>query len=194
MKLFHRAQAPVQSPEQWRAMWQSMVAEEDRDVPITVDGRTEIAYVRVNHFVLMLQDGLLMDASFFDVCAHFQRAGYHVAWLMRCVQDIDNGYLKAGRKLDGGSRRQWVWKSPTTNFGRWISDNFSATILLQYRQILPGELLHCKENVLQRVTWAESDHDEQMVPGRTVFYTEDLPGTPEELLRWLQGTTLGSLR
>ena len=185
-------ETPVLSPEEWKTMWQSLVPEDCRDVPVTVDGRTEIAFVLVNHNVMMLQDGLLMEASFFDVCEHFQKAGYRVIWLMRCVQDVKNGYLKQGKTA--GGRMQWVWKSPTTNFGRWTSDNRDASIVLQYRQLPEGGLLDCKENILQRVAWAESDREEEMIPGRTVFYTVDLPGTPQELLRWLEGTSLGKLR
>lgn len=188
MSLFRKKEPPILPKEQWKDLWRSLVPPECRNVPIPVDGKTEIAFVCVNHFVMMLQDGLLMQAGFFDVCEHFQRAGYHVVWLMRCVQDVRNGYLKQGRRVAGGDRLQWIWKSPTTNFGRWISDNRRATILLQYRQIPEAGLLACRENILQRVTWAESDNDAEMVPGRTVFYTVGRPGTPQELLNWLLGS------
>ena len=185
MSLFSKPAEPILSPEQWRELWRSLVPPECRNVPVTVNGKTEIAFVCINHFVMMLQDGLLMEASFFDVCEHFQQAGYHVVWLMRCVQDIREGYLKQGKRLGGGDRTQWIWKSPTTNFGRWTSDNGRATILLQYRQVPKEGLMACRENILQRVTWAESDNDTEMVPGRTVFYTVGRPGTPRELLNWL---------
>ena len=185
MGLFSKPKESLLTHEQWRELWQSLVPPECRNVPVTVDGKTEIAYVCINHFVMMLQDGLLMEAAFFDVCEHFQKAGYHVIWLMRCVQDIRDGYLKQGRR--SGDRIQWLWKSPTTNFGRWISDNYRATILLQYRQVPEEGLLECRENILQRVTWAESDDDTEMVPGRTAFFTVGRPGTPRELLNWLNG-------
>ena len=192
MRLFKKQSEPMLTPEEWKELWQSLVPPECRDVPVTVDGHTEIAFVLVNHFAMMLQDGLLMEATFFDVCEHFQKAGYHVIWLMRCVQDVENGYLKQGKPVSGG-RLQWVWKSPTTNFGRWTSDNLDASIVLQVKQ-LPGGELRMDEKILQRVAWAESDHEEQMIPGRTVFYTVDTPGTPAELLKWLNGTPLGKLR
>ena len=84
---------------------------------------------------------------------------------------------------------------PTTNFGRWTSDNYGVTILIQHRQGPPEvtDLGTCKLRVLQRVTWAESDDDTQMVPGRTEFFTAGKPATPEELLHWLTGTTLANL-
>ncbi len=193
MKLFGKREVqPALSAEAWRELWKSLVPESCRDVPITVDGHTEIAFVCVNHFVMMLQDGLLMEASFFDVCEHFQKAGYHVIWLMRCVQDIRNGYLKQGRTV--GGRMRWIWKSPTTNFGRWTTDNRNASIILQYRELPEGGLLDCRENVLQRVAWANSEQNERMVPGRTEFSTIATPGTPSELLRWLRGESLGQLR
>lgn len=176
------------SEEEWRAQWQSIVSPEHRNVPITVDGATEIAYVQINQFVLMLQDGLLMQSAFFDVCDLFQRAGYHVIWLMRCTQDIHGGYLH--RK----GNNAWFWKSPTTNFGRWTSDNFGATILLQYRPLPEGNLRDCHEPILQRVTWAESDDATRMIPTRTRFQTVDNPATPAELLRWLQGASLHKLK
>ena len=50
-----------------------------------------------------------------------------------------------------------------------------------------------KTRVLQRVTWAESDDNTQMIPGRTEFLTVGKPATPEELLHWLTGTTLANL-
>lgn len=166
---------------------------ENRDVPITVNGETVIAFVQINQFVVMLQDGLLMEQAFFEVCEFFQKAGYHVIWLMRCTQDIHNGYLKAKGSYEGGRRRKWLWKSPTTNFGRWTSDNFNATILLQHE--LPEiELLEDQKRILQRVTWAESDDASRMIPGRTAFQTVDNPGTATELLRWLQGESLSKLR
>ena len=166
---------------------------ENRDVPITFEGETVVAFVQMNHYVMMLQDGLLMEASFFDVCEFFQRAGYHVIWLMRCTQDIHNGYLKLMDE-DSTHRCRWLWKSPTTNFGRWTSDNFNATILLQHEELPEGDLRACNAPVLQRVTWAESDDPTRMVPGRTQFLTTDLPATPKELLCWLNGTALTKLR
>ena len=83
-----RKSAPLvqSSTEDWRKQWQDLVPPECRNVPVTVDGKTMTAYVQINHFVMMLQDGLLMQQGFFDVCAHFQRAGYHVIWLMRCTR------------------------------------------------------------------------------------------------------------
>ena len=61
------------------------------------------------------------------------------------------------------------------------------------QQLPEGELASCDAQVLQRVTWAESDRNEEMVPGRTTFYTVGVPGTPAQLLRWLSGASLGSL-
>ena len=136
-----------------------------------------------------------MKAHFFDVCEFFQKAGYHVIWLMRCVQDVEDGYLKLVRMEDGGARCRWKWRKPTTNFGRWTSDNYGVTILIQHRQVPPEvtDIGTCRMSVLQRVTWAESDDDTQMVPGRTEFFTAGKPATPEELLHWLTGTTLANL-
>ena len=70
-----RKSAPLvqSSTEDWRKQWQDLVPPECRNVPVTVDGKTMTAYVQINHFVMMLQDGLLMQQGFFDVCAHFQR-------------------------------------------------------------------------------------------------------------------------
>ena len=158
---------------------------ECRNVPVTVGDKTVTAYVQINHFVMMLQDGLLMEEHFFDVCSHFQRAGYHVIWLMRCTQDIENGYLKL--KKQRGDKCLWKWRKPTTNFGRWTSDNRCVTILLQYKPAPDGPLEHCTEHILQRVQWAESSDNAQMVPSRTEFATVGVPGTPAELANWLRG-------
>ena len=185
---------PMCTPEEWMAQWKALVPPECRDVPITFGGETVVAFVCINQFVMMLQDGLLMERSFFDVCSFFQRAGYHVVWLMRCVQDIYNGYLKLQSAAAGGERCKWLWKSPTTNFGRWTSDNFHATILLQYLQIPPEGLADCREQILQRVTWAESDEATELVPGRTSFMTVNTPGSPVELLAWLNGKTLNHVK
>ena len=96
-----RRQEKADSQQAWLARWQSLVPEENRNVPVTVEGQTRIAYIQINQFVVMLQDGLLMKAHFFDVCEFFQKAGYHVVWLMRCVQD--GGRLSEARE-DGGRR------------------------------------------------------------------------------------------
>ena len=156
-----RKKAPYEqsSTQVWQDQWRSLVPPECRNVPVEVDGVSVEAYVLVNHFAMMLQDGLLMEASFFDVCEHFQRAGYHVIWLMRCTQDVYNGYLKRGGERNGSTR--WFWRKPTTNLGR--------------------------------VTWATSDDDTKMVPGRTEFQTVPLPATPKQLLRWLNGESLRSI-
>ena len=181
-----RREAPAQSSTNaWKRQWQELVPPECRDVPVTVDGRSIVAYVQINHFVMMLQDGLLMEESFFDVCAHFQRAGYHVIWLMRCTQDIANGYLKLRRKR--GNECLWMWRKPTTNFGRWTSDNRYVTILLQYQNAPDGPLADCRAPILQRVQWAESSDNTRMVPRRTEFSTVGAPGTPAELSNWLHG-------
>ena len=183
-----RAVIAQSSPEEWRRQWQSLVPPECRDVPVTVGEKTEIAFVQENHFAMMLQDGLLMEPSFFGVCEHFQRAGYHVIWLMRCTQDIRNGYLRRRKALrDGGFL--WDWRSPTTNFGRWTSDNRYVTILLQHRPLPEGAepLSECREPVLQRVRWAESPDAGRLVPRRTKFETSPGPATPRDLANWLSG-------
>ena len=58
---------------------------------------------------------------------------------------------------DRGARCRWKWRKPTTNFGRWTSDNYGVTILIQHRQVPPEvtDLGTCRLRVLQRVTWAE---------------------------------------
>ena len=68
----------------------------------------------------------------------YKRQGYHVVWLMRCTQDIENGYLKL--KKQRGDKCLWKWRKPTTNFGRWTSDNRCVTILLQYKSAPDGTL------------------------------------------------------
>ena len=102
--LKQKRQEKADDQQHWRERWQSLVPEENRSVPVTVDGQTRIAYIQINQFVVMLQDGLLMKAHFFDVCEFFQKAGYHVVWLMRCVQDVEGGYLKLVKMEDGGAR------------------------------------------------------------------------------------------
>ena len=182
--LFWKKKTPplVQSSASaWREQWRAIVPPECRNVPVTVGDKTVTAYVQINHFVMMLQDGLLMEEHFFDVCSHFQRAGYHVIWLMRCTQDIENGYLKL--KKQRGDKCLWKWRKPTTNFGRWTSDNRCVTILLQYKPAPDGPLEHCTEHILQRVQWAESSDNAQMVPSRTEFATVGVPGTPAELAK-----------
>ena len=69
-----KRQEKADDQQHWRERWQSLVPEENRSVPVTVDGQTRIAYIQINQFVVMLQDGLLMTAHFFDVCEFFQKA------------------------------------------------------------------------------------------------------------------------
>lgn len=61
-----RKSAPLvqSSTEDWWKQWQDLVPPECRNVPVTVDGKTMTAYVQINHFVMMLQDGLLMQQGF----------------------------------------------------------------------------------------------------------------------------------
>ena len=189
MCLFRRNKPFVQSShDAWHDQWQSAFPPECRDVPVTFDGVTYVAYVLVGHTAMMLQDGLLMQATFFDVCEHFQRAGFHVVWLMRCTQDIHNGYLK--RKAGRDGRTDWLWKRPTTNFGRWSSDQKHASIILQIEELPDGNPKDCDRKLLERVVWAESDDPESMVPKRTTFVTVNVPDTPPELIRWLNGESL----
>ena len=54
-----RRQEKADSQQAWLARWQSLVPEESRNVPVTVEGQTRIAYIHINHIVDMLQDGLL---------------------------------------------------------------------------------------------------------------------------------------
>ena len=63
-----RKSAPLvqSSTEDWRKQWQDLVPPECRNVPVTVDGKTMTAYVQINHFVMMLQDGLLMQQGFLN--------------------------------------------------------------------------------------------------------------------------------
>ena len=134
--LKQKRQEKADDQQHWRERWQSLVPEENRSVPVTVDGQTRIAYIQINQFVVMLQDGLLMKAHFFDVCEFFQKAGYHVVWLMRCVQDVEGGYLKLVKMEDGGARCRWKWRKPTTMIpGR-------TEFLTVGKPATPEELLH----------------------------------------------------
>ncbi len=191
-RIRERRQKPPASKEDWQERWRSLVPPECRNVPIEYEGETYEAYICIHHFVVMLQGGLLMEETFFPVTEHFQRAGYHVVWLMRASEDIRNGYLVRKGK-DHGDRRKWVWKKPTTNFGRWMTDQQKTTILIQYRELPDGDIRECGEHALARVAWAESDDPTKMVPGRTVFWTEDLPASPKDLLRWLSGESLTAI-
>ena len=197
---FSRHQEPYaqSASEDWRNQWRSIVPPECRNVPVTEDGKSVVAYILINHFAVMLQDGLLMEASFFDVCEHFQKAGYHVIWVMRCTQDIHNGYLRLKRTYSSDlygkdSCHLWRWKKPTTNFDHWISDNRDATILIQHQEIPDGPLDKCEAHILSRVTWALSNDPTKLVPGKTDFQTVDLPASPAQLKRWLEGASLSSL-
>ena len=190
---FRREKAPyVQSDTAaWQDEWRGLVPPECRNVPVTADGKTVEAYILINHFAVMLQDGLLMERAFFDVCEHFKRAGYHVVWLIRCTQDVYNGYLKRGRQ--SGEVTFWKWNSPTTNVGRWITDNREATILLQHAELPGGPIGECDAPILGRVIWATSDDPTKMVPKFTAFQTVPLPASPKDLLRWLEGESLQSI-
>lgn len=190
--LFRRKELHQCTKEEWKAQWKGLFPPENRDVPITHDGETRVAFVQINHYVMMLQDGLLMQATFFDVCEFFQKAGYHVVWLMRCTQDIHDGYLKL-LENNGGKQCRWLWKRPTTNFDRWSTDQCRASIVLQWRPIPEDGLQDCDERMLQRVIWSESDTPEKQVPGRTRFTTAGVPATPTQLVRWLNGAALSEL-
>ena len=190
---FRRQKPPYEQTDTilWQDTCRSLVPPECRNVPVSWNGKTIEAYILVNHFAVMLQDGLLMEEAFFDVCEHLQKAGYHVVWLMRCTQDVYNGYLKRGRQ--SGEVTFWKWNSPTTNFGRWITDNREATILLQHTELGDGPIASCADPILGRVIWATSDDPTRMVPKFTEFQTVPLPASPKDLLRWLNGESLQSI-
>ena len=145
--------------------------EENRNVPVTVEGQTRIAYIQINQFVVMLQDGLLMKAHFFDVCEFFQKAGYHVVWLMRCVQDVEGGYLKLVKMEDGGARCCWKWRKPTTNFGRWTSDNYGVTILIQHRQVPPAARAAARHLGRERRRYADGPRPDRVFHSRQARYS-----------------------
>ena len=65
MRLFFQRKAPFSQTEKevWKAQWKSLVPPENRDVPVTVDGKTVTAFVLRNQFCLMLQDGLLTTSA-----------------------------------------------------------------------------------------------------------------------------------
>ncbi len=54
--LKQKRQEKADDQQHWRERWQSLVPEENRSVPVTVDGQTRIAYIQINQFVVMLQD------------------------------------------------------------------------------------------------------------------------------------------
>ncbi|MFR7832611.1 MAG: hypothetical protein ACLU3F_15600 [Blautia wexlerae] len=131
--------------------------EENRNVPVTVEGQTRIAYIQINQFVVMLQDGLLMKAHFFDVCEFFQKA----AIPRRLAHALCAG--RGGRLSE--ARGRWRMAGPAAagngasrrrTSARWTSDNYGVTILIQHRQVPPEvtDLGTCRLRVLQRVTWA----------------------------------------
>ena len=68
-----RRQEKADSQQAWLARWQSLVPEENRNVPVTVEGQTRIAYIQINQFVVMLQDGLLMKAHFLTSASFSRR-------------------------------------------------------------------------------------------------------------------------
>ena len=89
---------------------------------------------------------------------------------------------------------QWLWKRPTTNFGRWSSDQKHASIILQIDELPDEGPVGCDKKILQRVVWAESDDPESMVPKRTTFTTVNVPDTAPELARWLSGESLSKFQ
>ena len=195
MCLFAKLKKPplqLSSTDAWRKRWQQLVPPECCNVPVTIDGKTEIAYIQINHYVMMLQDGLLMQRNFFDVCEHFQKAGFHVIWLMRCIQDMHDGYLKRIRREENRYISQWRWNKPTTNFGRWTDESGNVTIILQTGPIPEDiDLSQCTAPIIGRVRWADSEDDDyKIVPKKTFFTTVAKPGTPKELCDWLQGQIL----
>ena len=178
--LFWKKKTPplVQSSASaWREQWRAIVPPECRNVPVTVGDKTVTAYVQINHFVMMLRDGLLMEEHFFRRLLPLPARGLpcHLAHALHA------GHRKRLFEAQKAARRQmpsWKWRKPTTNFGRWTSDNHCVTILLQYKPAPDGPLEHCTEHILQRVQWAESSDNAQMVPSRTEFATVGVPGTP----------------
>lgn len=68
-----KRQEKADDQQHWRERWQSLVPEENRSVPVTVDGQTRIAYIQINQFVVMLQDGLLMKAHFLTSASFSRR-------------------------------------------------------------------------------------------------------------------------
>ena len=116
MCLFRKKQPFTQSMhEVWRSQWQELFPPECRNVPVTVDGVTHIAYVLVGHNAMMLQDGLLMQATFFDVCELFQKAGYHVMQAVgRLVRQGTSGnlehlYFRCTGYENASRRRRWTF-------------------------------------------------------------------------------------
>ena len=65
--------------------------------------------------------------------------------------------------------------------------------LPEHTELPDGDIRSSNAPVLGRVTWATSDDDTKMVPGRTEFQTVALPATPKQLLRWLNGESLRSI-
>ena len=53
--LKQKRQEKADDQQHWRARWQSLVPEENRSVPVTVDGQTRIAYIQINQFVVGLR-------------------------------------------------------------------------------------------------------------------------------------------
>lgn len=45
-----KRQEKADDQQHWRERWQSLVPEENRSVPVTVDGQTRIAYIQINQF------------------------------------------------------------------------------------------------------------------------------------------------
>lgn len=179
----------------WRKNWLSIVPPECRNVPITVEGETRVAYICINHFAVMMQDGLGVIPGFFDVCNHFQKAGYHVVWLIRCTQDLESRDLRIEKIHEAGRRIDWYWAKPTTNFGRWTSDSGQVTIILQFLQEPDEEkMANSSAKILQRVLWAESDDSTKTVPGQTRFTTVAKPSSPKELRQYLEGTLMSRVR
>ena len=54
-----RRQEKADSQQAWLARWQSLVPEQCRNVPVTVDGRTMIAYIQCNVVFLHVEKGTL---------------------------------------------------------------------------------------------------------------------------------------
>lgn len=96
-----RRQEKADSQQAWLARWQSLVPEENRNVPVTVEGQTRIAYIQINQFVVMLQDGLLMKAHF-STSASFSEGGLSRR-LAHALCAGRGGRLSEARE-DGGRR------------------------------------------------------------------------------------------
>lgn len=150
----------------WHKEWQEQFPKENREVDITVNGKTHRADVCVNGYVIEFQHSPMSSYEFDERNNFYNKAGYKVIWVFDLSEQFENRQIVFNKLVDideNSYKILYNWNHRLRTFDNFYPHkNKNVIVFFQFGN---EETVDCvgSESIevlmLNRVVWAIEDND-----------------------------------